>query len=59
LSAEGKKKLIEDILLEASVPFGGDTEHVDEEAPAKKKPKKKAVIEFPVVGVLFSSLIVQ
>jgi flagellar FliL protein len=61
LSAEGKKKLIEDILLEASVPFGGggEAEPVDEGATAKKKPKKKAAIEFPVIGVLFSSLIVQ
>jgi flagellar FliL protein len=59
LSAEGKKKLIEDILREAAVPFGGEPEPVDEGVATKKKPKKKASNEFPVVGVLFSSLIVQ
>lgn len=58
LSAEGKQKLIEDILRETSVPFGGG----EEEGPAatdKKKTKKKVVKQFPVIGVLFSSLIVQ
>lgn len=58
LSAEGKQKLIEDILRETSVPFGGG----EEEEPAatdKKKTKKKVVKQFPVIGVLFSSLIVQ
>lgn len=58
LSAEGKQKLIEDILRETSVPFGGGAE--EEEATAdKKKAKKKVVKQFPVLGVLFSSLIVQ
>lgn len=57
LSAEGKQKLIEDILLESSRPFGGG---VAEPAPvAGKKVRKKAAVEYPVVGVLFSSLIVQ
>ena len=58
LSAAGKQKLIEDILRETSVPFGGG----EEEEPAatdKKKIKKKVVKQFPVIGVLFSSLIVQ
>ena len=60
LSAEGKQKLIEEILRETSVPFGGSTEDQPEEAPTtKKKPKKKAVVQYPVTGVLFSSLIVQ
>lgn len=61
LSPEGKQKLIEEILREASVPFGGggEEEVADEAATAKKKTKKKAPVQFPVVGVLFSSLIVQ
>ena len=58
LSSEGKQKLIEDILREASVPFGGD-DHEDTAADGKKKTKKKANVQYPVVGVLFSSLIVQ
>ncbi|MDD5030262.1 MAG: flagellar basal body-associated FliL family protein [Rhodoferax sp.] len=54
LSPQGKQKLIEDILREASKPFGGGVEH----APVKKS-AKTAPDPFPVVGVLFSSLIVQ
>lgn len=54
LSAQGKQKLIQDILREASKPFGGGNEH----APAQKT-TKSAPEAFPVVGVLFSSLIVQ
>ena len=57
LSPEGKQKLIQDILREASVPFGGGEE--PEPVPGKAKPKKKAAVQYPVVGVLFSSLIVQ
>jgi flagellar FliL protein len=58
LSAEGKQKLIEDILRETSVPFGGgEVEHAP--ATGKKPAKKKAAVQYPVVGVLFSSLIVQ
>jgi flagellar FliL protein len=60
LSPEGKQKLIEEILVETSIPFGGG--HAQEEPPAatsNKKSKKKEVLQFPVVGVLFSSLIVQ
>lgn len=53
LSAEGKQKLIEDILRETSKPFGGGDEH------AQPKKGKKAPEQYPVVGVLFSSLIVQ
>ncbi|MDD4942167.1 flagellar basal body-associated FliL family protein [Rhodoferax sp.] len=56
LSSEGKQKLIEEILRETSVPFGGGEE--EDPAPSKKK-KKKAAVQYPVVGVLFSSLIVQ
>jgi flagellar FliL protein len=59
LSPEGKQKLIEDILREASVPFGGGEDHEEEAATTKKKAKKKVVVQYPVVGVLFSSLIVQ
>ena len=58
LSPEGKQKLIADILRECSIPFGGG-EAADEAATAKKKPRKAAVHAYPVVGVLFSSLIVQ
>lgn len=59
LSAEGKQKLIADILRETSVPFGGGDDEPTESAAAKKKAKKKVVVQYPVVGVLFSSLIVQ
>jgi flagellar FliL protein len=66
LSADGKKKLAKDILREASVPFGGGHEEEpveEEEDPPKKKKKtgKKAPPppEYPVVGVHFSSFIVQ
>jgi len=57
LSAEGKQKLIEDILVESSRPYGGG-EAEPEPAPGKKA-RKKAKVDYPVVGVLFSSLIVQ
>ena len=59
LSPEGKQKLIADILREASVPFGGGEDEEPDTATAKKKPKKKVTVQYPVVGVLFSSLIVQ
>lgn len=59
LSPEGKQKLIEDILRECSVPFGGGDDHEADAATAKKKAKKKVAVQYPVVGVLFSSLIVQ
>lgn len=61
LSAEGKQKLIAEILRETSVPFGGgDDDEADENPAAKKKIKrKKAPVQYPVVDVLFSSLIVQ
>ncbi|MBB1076505.1 flagellar basal body-associated FliL family protein [Rhodoferax sp. 4810] len=57
LSSEGKQKLIEDILLEASRPYGGGEEE-PEPAPGKKV-RKKAKVDYPVTSVLFSSLIVQ
>lgn len=59
LSAEGKQKLIEEILRETSVPFGGGEEDADEAPKSKKKTRKRAPVQYPVVGVLFSSLIVQ
>lgn len=60
LKPEGKEKLAKDILREAAVPFGGGDEEDEEEAStAKKKKKKKVHVEYPVVGVLFSSFIVQ
>lgn len=59
LSAEGKQKLIEEILRETSIPFGGGEDEADAAPNPKKKAKKKAAVQYPVVGVLFSSLIVQ
>lgn len=60
LKAEGKEKLAKDILREASVPFGGGDEEDEEEVASTKKKKKKAPpVQYPVVGVLFSSFIVQ
>jgi flagellar FliL protein len=61
LTQEGKQKLAKDILRETSLPFGGgdEDEHADA-APAKKKKSAKAShADMPVVGVLFSSFIVQ
>lgn len=57
LTAEGKQKLIDDILVECSRPFGGG--EPEPEAVPGKKVRKKAPVEYPVVAVLFSSLIVQ
>jgi len=60
LSQEGKQKLAQDILHQASLPFGGaDEEHEDPPAGKKKSKKKTAPVEYPVIGVLFSSFIVQ
>jgi flagellar FliL protein len=64
LSQEGKQKLAKDILRETAKPFGGGDEdegHADVAAAKKKKkaPAKDAHAEYPVVGVLFSSFIVQ
>lgn len=60
LSPEGKQKLIDEILVETSIPFGGGHQADAEEHPANnKKAKKQPAAQYPVVGVLFSSLIVQ
>jgi flagellar protein FliL len=56
LKPEGKEQLVKDILREAAIPFGGGTE--DEHASETTK-KKKAHVEYPVDGVVFSSFIVQ
>jgi flagellar FliL protein len=61
LSKEGKEGLASAILKQASTPFGGGHDEVAaQDAPAPKKKSKTApVVEYPVVGVLFSSFIVQ
>ena len=57
LSPEGKEKLTQDILREATLPFGGGEE--EEETTSKKTKKKKAPVQYPVVAVHYSSFIVQ
>ena len=62
LKPEGKEKLASDILRKSAVPFGGQEDEETEAEPPeskKKKSKRKVVVEYPVVGVLFSSFIVQ
>jgi flagellar FliL protein len=59
LKPEGKEKLAADILREAAVPFGGGDDESEDEAPAKKRKKRVVHVEYPVIGVLFSSFIVQ
>lgn len=59
LKPEGKQQLAKDILREATRPFGGgDDEHEDTSAKKKKK-GNGGHGDIPVVGVLFSSFIVQ
>ena len=60
LTPAGKEKLADAILRKATVPFGGDDEDEgDEDTSSKKKKKKKVEADYPVIGVLFSSFIVQ
>ncbi len=61
LKPEGKAKLAEDILRETTIPFGGSYDDEEEDANSKKPKTKRRVVqvEYPVVGVLFSSFIVQ
>jgi flagellar FliL protein len=62
LKPEGKQQLAKDILHETSLPFGGGEAAAHDEGAAAKKKKTKAKAdhaELPVVGVLFSSFIVQ
>lgn len=64
LKQEGKQQLAKDILRETTLPFGGGGDaaaHDDVATPVKKKKAaaKSSHDEYPVVGVLFSSFIVQ
>jgi flagellar FliL protein len=59
LKSEGKEKLAEAILREANVPFGGSAEPEEEETKNSKSKRRVVQIQYPVVGVLFSSFIVQ
>ncbi len=59
LKPEGKEKLAKDILREAAVPFGGGEDEEEDAASSKKKKRRAAPVQYPVVGVLFSSFIVQ
>ncbi len=64
LRREGKEKLAQDILVEASKPFGGgdaahDAEPKEGKKPVKKKAAKGGHDENPVKAVLFSSFNVQ
>jgi len=59
LSLEGKEQLAKDILREATIPFGGGEEEPEEKSTKKKVAKKGEHAQMPVVGVLFSSFIVQ
>ena len=59
LTQEGKQKLANDIWREALIPFGGGEAGVTPAGVKKKAVKAAAQAELPVVGVLFSSFIVQ
>ena len=62
LKPEGKQKLAKDILHETLLPFGGGEVAHGEASQQSKKKKKDAEPDhasMPVVGVLFSSFIVQ
>jgi len=59
LTQEGKQKLAKDILREALIPFGGSEAGVAPAGGKKKTVKAVTQAELPVVGVLFSSFIVQ
>lgn len=60
LSQAGKEKLANDILRESSIPFGGGEDEEDISTSKKKKSRRVAAeVEYPVLGVLFSSFIVQ
>lgn len=59
LSQEGKQKLAKDILRETLIPFGGAAAEVAPGGVKKKAVKAADQAEMPVVGVLFSSFIVQ
>lgn len=59
LKPEGKQQLAKDILREATRPFGGGDEEPEDAGAKKKKKASGGHGDIPVVGVLFSSFIVQ
>lgn len=59
LTQEGKQKLANDILRETLIPFGGSEAGVAPAGAKKKTVKAADHADLPVVGVLFSSFIVQ
>jgi len=59
LTQEGKQKLAKDILRETLIPFGGGEAGAAPAGVKKKAVKAAAQADLPVVGVLFSSFIVQ
>lgn len=62
LQQEGKEKLAKDILRETTLPFGGGgSDSTGEDGSSNKEKSRKNANrgDFPVVGVLFSSFIVQ
>ena len=59
LTQEGKQKLASDILRETLIPFGGAAADAAPGGAKKKASKAADHAELPVVGVLFSSFIVQ
>lgn len=59
LTQEGKQKLANDILREALIPFGGAAAGTAAGGAKKKAVKAADHAERPVLGVLFSSFIVQ
>lgn len=59
LTQEGKQKLAKDILRETLIPFGGGEAGAAPAGVKKKAAKAVAQADLPVVGVLFSSFIVQ
>jgi len=61
LNIQGKEELTQAIIAEVSNVMGYDYEdpHADTEADTKGKKKKKRAVYNPVMGVLFSSFIVQ
>jgi len=67
LQREGKEKLARDILREAARPFGGGDEEdeadAEQSASGAQKPRTtkrpRPRVQMPVIGVLFSSFIVQ
>jgi serine/threonine protein kinase len=59
LSYEGKQKLIQDILRETVLPFGDGEDESSISLSGKSPTKRKSTVKYPVIGILFSSLIVQ